>query len=111
MYLFIHELNVKKVTHPTDDYPELNFSHNARLGVTMPGNKQRKPAVSAGFLPQVLSFEMLTWAASLSPHRTVIYGTTVNLTRLREITPDLAQLFGLALPVPLEKRRPRDNRK
>ena len=30
---------------------------------------------------------------------TAIYGTTVNLTRLREITQDLADLFGLSLPV------------
>ena len=32
------------------------------------------------------------------PHRNVTYGASVNLTRLREITHDLAELFGLALP-------------
>ncbi len=37
-------------------------------------------------------------AAFLSRHRTVTYGATVNLTRLREITQDLAELFGLTLP-------------
>lgn len=42
-------------------------------------------------------------AAFLSHHRTVIYGTTVNLTRMREITQDLAALFGLALPEPAQK--------
>ena len=45
---------------------------------------------------------MPTWAPSLSRHRNVIYGTTVNLTRLREITQDLADLFGLTLPVSLK---------
>ncbi len=38
-------------------------------------------------------------AASLSRHRTVIYRATVNLTRMREMTQDLAELFGLTLPV------------
>jgi hypothetical protein len=36
-------------------------------------------------------------------HRTVIYGTTINLTRMREITQDLAALFGLRLPISLKK--------
>ena len=33
----------------------------------------------------------------------VSYGATVNLTRLREITQDLADLFGLRLPISLKK--------
>ncbi len=41
------------------------------------------------------------------PHRSVSYGATVNLTRMREITQDLAALFGLALPVPPRKAEAR----
>jgi hypothetical protein len=31
-------------------------------------------------------------------HRSVTYGAAINLTRMREITQDLAGLFGLTLP-------------
>lgn len=37
---------------------------------------------------------------SLWRHRSVIYRATINLTRMREITQDLAGLFGLTLPAP-----------
>ena len=51
----------------------------------------------------VSSLEELIWVPCESRHRTVIYGTTVNLIRMREITQDLADLFGLRLPISLKK--------
>ncbi|HET9921060.1 MAG TPA: hypothetical protein VFQ30_14510 [Ktedonobacteraceae bacterium] len=39
----------------------------------------------------------------LSPRQFVSYRATVNLTRMREITQDLADLFGLRLPISLKK--------
>ena len=48
-------------------------------------------------------FEKLIWKPCESRQRSVSYGLTVNLTKLREITQDLADLFGLRLPISLKK--------
>ena len=48
----------------------------------------------------------LSEAPSVSRHRTITYRTTVNLTRLREIMQELADLFGLTLPVILKSSSP-----
>jgi hypothetical protein len=63
---------------------QLPLRHNAVLDVNA-----EKPYVSA--------------AACESRHRTASYRATVNLTRMREITQDLADLFGLRLHISVKK--------
>jgi hypothetical protein len=43
-------------------------------------------------------------AASLSPHQSVSNYYMVELTKLKEVTRALADLFGLRLPVPFKKQ-------
>jgi len=61
-------------------------------------NKRESASVLVAPSHRPLMVEIIQ-VPSLSHHRNIIYGTTVNLTRMREITQDLAALFGLMLPV------------